>query len=113
MSMRDYVRRLVARISDRGSPMSRNRHFHTFATPLGRRALKLSKELRSLAQDIIAQAEGGGRIQVEQVGGKVPGVKVLLDIIHLKARRTVFLSLSEWELLLAEAGVREALQREA
>ena len=111
--MRDYVRRLVARIGDRGSPMSRNRHFHTFATPLGRRALKVSRELRSLAQDIIAQAQEGGRIQVEQVGGEEPGVRVLLDLIHLKARRTAYLSLSEWDLLLEDASVREALQRAA
>ena len=111
--MRDYVRRLVARISDRGNPMSRNRHFHTFATPLGHRALKVSRELRSLAQDIIAQADEGGRIEIEQVGGEVPGVKVLLDLTRLKARRTAYLTQSEWDLLLEEAGVREALQRAA
>jgi hypothetical protein len=111
--MHDYVRRLVARISESGRPLSRNRHFHTFATPQGRRALKLSRHLRSLAHDILVQAQVGGRIAVEHLEGEHPGVRLWLENERLKARRTAYLTRSEYDLLLEDDGVREALQRAA
>ena len=36
----------------------------------------------------------------------------LYHLTRLKARRTAYLSEGEWELLLQEAGVREALARQ-
>ena len=110
--MDDYVRRLVRRIGEAGKPLSRNRHFHTFATPLGRRALKLSRQLRSLARDILALAAESGPIQVERGVGGDGAVRILIHLTRLKARRTAYLSEGEWELLLQEAGVREALARQ-
>ena len=109
--MHDYVRRLVVRIGERGKPMSRNRHFHTFATPLGRRALKISRQLHSVALDILTQARIGGRIVVEHVEGRTPGVRLSMELEHIKARRTTWLSRSEWELLLQDEAVRTALER--
>jgi hypothetical protein len=108
--MKDYVQRLIARLTEAERPLSRNRHFHTFANPHGRRALRASRELRSLAQDILEQAKRGEPIRVEPVveGGNV--VRVLLEYIRLKARRTAFLSPGEFEILLEAEGVREALQ---
>jgi len=111
--MHDYVRRLVVRIGERGRPMSRNRHFHTFATPLGRRALKLSRHLHSIAHDIVTQARIGGRIVVEKIGGEKPGVRLSMELDHVKARHTAYLTRSEWELLLEDESVREALERAA
>jgi hypothetical protein len=109
--MHDYVRRLVRRIGEAGTPLSRNRHFHTFATPLGRRALKLSRELRSLARDILAQVQDGAPLSVERRDEGEGGVRVLIQLVRLKARRTAYLSQGEWELLLQEEGVRAALER--
>ena len=57
--MDPFVRRLVQRLHDPKRPLSRNRHFHTFATPEGQRALRTSRRLRSLQRDILAcQASG-------------------------------------------------------
>ncbi|MBI5543508.1 MAG: hypothetical protein HY901_06435 [Deltaproteobacteria bacterium] len=109
--MQDYLRRLVVRIGETGRPLSRNRHFHTFATPLGKKALKLSRQLRSLARDILAQDAEGGAIGVERQADAEGRVRVLLHLVRLKAKRTAFLSQGEWELLLQEPGVEEALAR--
>lgn len=109
--MHDYVRRLVTRLSETDRPLSRNKHFHTFDTPLGRRALKLSRQLRSLAQDIVAQAGQGGALQLERQTEPDGKVRILLHLSRLKAKRTAFLSEGEWELLLQERGVRETLER--
>lgn len=110
--MHDYVRRLVTRIGEAGRPLSRNRHFHTFATPLGRRALKVSRELRSLARDILAQAANGKPARFEPLEDRRGGVRVLIELDRLKAKRVAHLSQGEWELLLEEDGVRDALLEE-
>ena len=109
--MHDFVRRLVARIGESGRPLSRNKHFHTFDTPLGRAALKLSRELRSISHDILAQAEQGGSLRVEQQSDAAGKLRVVLHLAQLKAKRTVYLSQGEWELLLQEPAVREAVKR--
>ena len=44
-----FVRRLVERLLEPSEPLSRNRHFHTFETPEGRRALKLARRLRGIS----------------------------------------------------------------
>jgi len=112
--MHDFVRRLVARIGESGRPLSRNKHFHTFDTPLGRQALKLSRRLRSLSQDLLSQglAEGDS-LAVEQQTDGAGKVRVVLHLARLKAKRTVYLSQGEWELLLQEPGVREVVERAA
>ncbi len=108
--MHDFVRRLVVRLGERGRPLSRNKHFHTFDTPLGRQALKLSRRLRSLSGDILLQAKDGGTMQIEEQADPAGKLRIVLQFARLKAKRTVFLSQGEWELLLQEPGVREALE---
>lgn len=107
--MKNYLQRLVARLTEAERPLSRNRHFHTFANPHGRKALRISRQLRSLARDIREQAERGEPIRVEPVVEDGNVVRVLLEYIRLKARRTAFLSPGEFQLLLEAEGVREAL----
>ena len=107
--MRPYIRLLVERLRDAGQPLSRNRHYDTFANPHGRRALRISRHLQSLAKDIVETKQAGGPVRVErqEADGQV---LVRLEIIALKARRTAFLSAEEFELLLESHGVREALE---
>ena len=109
--MHDFVRRLVVRIGESGRPLSRNKHFHTFDSPLGRQALKLSRQLRSISKDLLAQAQEGAQVRVEQQADGTGKLRILLQFARLKAKRTVFLSQGEWELLLQEPGVREAIDR--
>ncbi|HCF58685.1 MAG TPA: hypothetical protein DFS52_11920 [Myxococcales bacterium] len=109
--MKGYVQRLVALLCDSEVRLSRNRHFSTFDNPDGRRALRISRELRSLARDIVAQAEAGNPVRIERVEENGALVRVLVDIAQLKARRTAFLSPEEFEILLSDENVREALER--
>lgn len=111
--MHDFVRRLVVRIGESGRPLSRNKHFHTFDTPLGRQALKLSRRLRSLSKDILVQAREGGTLQVERQADQAGKLRIVLHFARMKARRTVYLSQGEWELLLQEPGVKEVVDRTA
>ena len=109
--MKGYVQKLVARLCDAEVPFSRNRHFYTFANPDGRKALRISRQLRSLARDIVAQARAGEPVRVEQVEEDGVVVRLRLDFVQLKARRTAFLSVEEFEILLSDPAVREALTR--
>ncbi len=109
--MQDYVRRLVVRIGDKDRPLSRNRHFHTFATRLGRKAVKLSRQLRSLARSLVDQTAHGGSLRLERLGDGQTGLRLCLHLERLKAKRTVYLSPAEWELLLREPGVPDALKQ--
>jgi hypothetical protein len=109
--MRDFFHKLIARLSDARRPLSRNRHFHTFANPHGRRALRASRHLRSLARDILAQSEAGLPIRVERAGEDGSLVRVLLEETQIKARRTAFLTAGEYEVLLEDPAVRQVLER--
>ncbi|HEY3448855.1 MAG TPA: hypothetical protein VGK67_21020 [Myxococcales bacterium] len=111
--MHDFVRKLVARIGESGRPLSRNKHFHTFETPLGRQALKVSRRLRSLSKDILVQTKEGGTLRVEHQSDQAGKLRIVLHFARVKARRTVYLSQGEWELLLQEPGVREIVERPA
>lgn len=108
--MQDYLKRLVVWINEGGQSLSRNRHFHTFATPLGRKALKLSRQLRALARDVVAQAAQGGTLRVEELG-EGASLRICLHLDRLKSRRTVYLSPAEWELLLRNEPVRVLVER--
>lgn len=106
--MNDYILRLVSRLSQDERPLSRNRHFHTFENPDGKKALRISRHLRALAHDIIEQARRGEPLRVSCVT-EDSTMRVQLEFVRLKARRTAYLSPAEFKLLLQSAPVREAI----
>jgi hypothetical protein len=103
-----FVRRLVERLLEPSAPLSRNRHFHTFETPEGRRALRLARRLRGLARDVLRCAGGGARPRL-CVDESSRSVSVELRFEDLSGRRTATLSREEYGLLLRIAGMSERL----
>lgn len=106
--MNDFVERLVALLNDEQRPLSRNRHFHTFDNPDGRKAMRISRLLRAMSHDILQQARRGEPMKVAFVKEKGQ-VRVQLQFVRLKAQRTAYLSPREFELLLQNEDVRKAL----
>lgn len=103
-----FVRRLVERLLDPGQPLSRNRHFHTFATPEGKRALAVSRRLRALQQAVLDCAARGGTLEVR----RLPATReVELELTHggPRSRRVATLERQEFELLRRLPGVSERL----
>ncbi len=108
--MKAFVKRLVERLSDPDGPLSRNRHFDALDNPEGRQALRVSRRLRALRLEIEEQVRSGEPIRVEMVRENGAVVRVLLEIVRLKARRTALLSADELELLMQSEIVRRALE---
>jgi hypothetical protein len=109
--MDPFVRRLVERLLDASKPLSRNRHFHTFETPEGKRALRIWKRLLALQRDIsLVRSTGGASRVMSQRIEETGDIKVELKIGHLKTARTTLLDGAEFELLCQLPGVREALR---
>jgi hypothetical protein len=108
--MDSFVRRLVERLLEPSRPLSRNRHFHTFETPEGKRALTLARRLRGLARDVRRCTERGlpPEVREEGVNG---GLKIQLVFDDLAGRRTAFLTGEEYALLLRVPGMSDALRR--
>src|SRR5207248_9559457 len=110
LSMDPYVRRLIQRLADPKSPLSRNRHFHTFDNPEGRYALKMSKRLKALQRDILAcLAEGRAASCVKQIDAEGT-CRIELRLDRIKGSRVSMLAASEFELLTEWPGVRDALR---
>ena len=107
--MDPFVQRLVQRLLDPARPLSRNRHFHTFDTPEGRSALKVSRRLRSLQQDILASLAEGLRPRVSRVQSAAGERRIELSMERIQGRRVSHLLDAEFELLRQLPGVREAL----
>ena len=103
-----FVRRLVERLLEPSAPLSRNRHFHTFETPEGRRALRLARRLRGLARDVRRCAEGGARPRL-RLDESSRSVSVELRFEELAGRRTTTLSREEYGLMLRIPGMAERL----
>ncbi len=108
--MDSFVRRLVERLLEPSLPLSRNRHFHTFETPEGRRALTLARRLRGLARDVRRCMDRGVRPEVRAEGANGDR-RVELRFEDLAGRRTAFLGGEEYALLLRLPGMSEALER--
>lgn len=99
--MDPFVRRLVERLLDPSRPLSRNRHFHTFETPEGQRALRISRRLAALKRDIAAcLAEGGScrAAHLASASGRGP-MQVEVRLEHPMVKRRAILDASEFELL--------------
>ncbi len=104
-----FVLRLVRRLCDDPQPLPRNRHFHAFHSPEGRRALRISRRLKSLQRDILACVREGRRTwfrQREEEGER--GVELKLE--RARGFRISLLDQAEFELLQDLPGVRIALE---
>lgn len=108
--MDPFVRRLVERLHDPTRPLSRNRHFHTFDTPEGRSALKVSRRLKSLQRDIMACHKEGGRARFFRQLGVDGETRIELQMERIQGRRVSLLQDAEFELLAQLPGVSEALE---
>ncbi|MBX5483429.1 MAG: hypothetical protein IRZ16_16530 [Myxococcaceae bacterium] len=108
--MDPFVRRLVQRMLDPKRPLSRNRHFHTFATPEGRAALKTSRRLRSLQADILSCREEGHPARFLRVGVEDGEHRIELLLERVSGRRVSLLEPDEFALLLELDGIRDALE---
>src|SRR5262245_28192323 len=108
--MDPFVRRLIQRLHHPSGPLSRNRHFHTFSTPEGQRALQVSRRLRSLQRDILTCADDGGvAVSIARKGEKGQRC-VELTLQRVNGRRVSLLEEDEFELLRELPGVEAALE---
>lgn len=107
--MDPFVRRLVERLLDPTAPLSRNRHFQTFESPEGRRALRVSRRLEALAQSILECRRLGGASSVKTSPGERGELRVELRLKQLAARRVTLLDEDEFKLLCRLPGVSAAL----
>jgi hypothetical protein len=108
-SMDPFVRRLIQRLHDPARPLSRNRHFHTFETPEGKRALKTSKRLLNLQRDILTCHGEGAPAVFKRHTEEDGSFRIELRLERVKGRRVSVLADAEFELLRELPGVREAL----
>lgn len=108
--MDPFVRRLVERLHDPTRPLSRNRHFHTFDTPEGRSAMKVSRRLKSLQRDIMACLKEGSRARFSRQVGPDGQTRIELQMLRIQGRRVSLLQDAEFELLAQLPGVTEALE---
>lgn len=109
-SMDPFVRRLIQRLLDPARPLSRNRHFHTFSTPEGKKALLTTRRLKSLQADILACREEGqpARYIRHQVEDGEHQIELRLE--RVGGRRVSTLHPAEFELLLELPGIRALLE---
>ncbi len=108
--MDPFVRRLVQRMLDERRPLTRNRHFHTFATPEGKLALRTTRRLRSLQADILACGAEGQPARFMRHAVEDGEHRIELRLERLSGRRTSRLHPAEFELLLELPGVRPILE---
>ena len=109
MKMDPFIRRLVERMLDPTKPLSRNRHFHTFATPEGKRASRISKRLLALERDIAACVAAGGLPTAVRLDDGRGVVQVEVRLGSLRAAHRATLDDAEFELLCRFPGVRQTL----
>jgi hypothetical protein len=108
--MDPFVRKLVLRLFDEGAPLSRNRHFHTFDSPEGKQAMRISRRLRALQLDIAKCRQAGGESRVVATRDGQGAVKIEIRLEHLRSKRLTTLDEMEFELLRQLPGVLEALE---
>ncbi len=108
-AMDAFMMRLVRRLCDHSQPLSRNRHFHAFHSPEGRRALQISRRLKSLQRDILACAREGRAARLRQLQDEEGELRVELKLERIGGFRVSLLHAAEFELLQDLPGVRSAL----
>jgi hypothetical protein len=95
--MREFLYRLVQRLHDEARPLSRNKHFHTFADAESRRALRIDRHLRDLELRLAELRERGEPPRVRHLADG--GVQIVLRHRDLDLVRTATLSAEEAQLL--------------
>jgi len=95
--MREFLYRLVQRLQEEARPLSRNRHFHAFAGE-ARRALRIDRHLRDLAQHLEVLRTRGERPRIRIMPGG--SVQMVLKHPTLAVVRTATLAPEEVALLL-------------
>src|SRR5258706_576603 len=105
--MKPVTKVLVERL--RRGLLSRNRNFQLFRRPEARGALRIHHFLRSLERDLLPDGEtpapGEGSITVEDDQAR-EGVRLRIELPHLRTTRTAFLSHAEYGILLAHPELR-------
>lgn len=107
--MDPFVRRLVERLFEPGSPLSRNRHFHTFENPEGRKALRIRRRLEGLAKELAALGREGGSSSLTRTTDADGQVTIALKLAGPNGTRTAFLEEDELDLLTRLPGVAATL----
>jgi hypothetical protein len=95
--MREFIYRLVQRLQEEARPLSRNKHFHAFNGE-ARRALRIDRHLRDLAEHLELLRSRGERPRVRTLAGG--SVQLVLQHPTLTVVRTATLSPEEVQLLL-------------
>jgi hypothetical protein len=67
--MREFLYRLVQRLHDEARPLSRNKHFHTFADSGSQRALRIDRHLRDLEAQLARLLARGEKPRVRMLPG--------------------------------------------
>ena len=99
--MEHFVERVVQRLRQEPG-FSRNRHFQTFSSPEGKRALRIHRHLRSIERDL---TRGSSATVDEETD------RVRLTLRSKAGLRTAFLSRDEFRILCTSPIVRAALAR--
>ncbi len=99
--MKPLTQRIVRRLREDASAMSRNRYFRTFAEPAARQARRVALHLRDLETDVLLQPSRA------DVGED----RVVVHVVYprLRATRTAYLSRREFELLMEDPRVAARL----
>jgi hypothetical protein len=93
----DFVERVVLRL--RAEPgFSRNRHFATFSSPEGRRALRMHRHFRSIERDLAAGSVTVGR----------DAERFRITIVGKRGRRDAWLTAAELKLLCVASPIARA-----
>jgi len=118
--MRAFTRRLVEMMvrAQRGNgegegeeqSLTRNRNFHTFETAEGRRALRVSRHLKSVERDLLAQLAQGNTPRVTWHRNEGQIVSVELEYRAVKGRRRAYLTREEFEILLGNKMLQGILE---
>ena len=95
--MREFLYRLVQRLHDEARPLSRNKHFHTFADHGSQRALRIDRHLRDLEEHLAELRERGEPPRVRHLAGGA--VQLVLRHRELAMVRTATLTAEEARLL--------------
>ncbi len=101
--------RLVRRLCDESQPLSRNRHFHAFHSAEGRRALRISRRLKSLQRDLLACLEAGRSARYRTIEVEDGAQRIELRLERTHGFSIARLHPAEFELLQELPGVRAAL----
>ena len=99
VSVEDFVERVVRRLREEPG-FSRNRHFLTFSSPEGKRALKIHRQLRSIERDLSRASSA----TVDRAADRVR-----LTLRSKSGLRTSWLTQDEFRILCTNPIVRSAL----